>query len=176
MTAIAVSDELAVTGGTDGRAKVWSLVSGTLLTTLRVHGEAITHATLTVGHRLVTAALDGSLRATDVTAAWALAALDPVAMIEDAPPVGDPLRSSAHAARDSSSCPPATSVRVVKASAKSYRIQISARNTCRCRIYFNTCSPDRPNRCTGGRIGSGETREFMIDTTDGKAHYNWRRG
>jgi hypothetical protein len=79
-------------------------------------------------------------------------------------------------AADSSSCPPATRVRVVNVSAKTYKMQISARNTCTCRINFKVCSDEK--RCTSGRIGSGETRQFMIDTTrpDGKADYNWQCG
>jgi len=86
--------------------------------------------------------------------------------------------TAAQAAQDSSSCPPATSVRVVSLSPKTYKMRISAKNTCTCRIYFKICSPENPKRCTGGRMGSGETREFMIDTTrpDGKADYTWRCG
>jgi hypothetical protein len=81
----------------------------------------------------------------------------------------------AEAAQDSSSCPPSTTVRVINVRATTYKLQISVRNTCSCQINFNACSQDRPKRCTGGRIGSGETRQFTIDTSrpDGKADYNW---
>jgi hypothetical protein len=83
----------------------------------------------------------------------------------------------AEGAQDSSSCPPATSVRVTHVSAKAYTMQISARNTCTCPIYFEACSHDRPKpRCKGSRIGPGQTMQFEVGTTvaDGKAHYHWR--
>ena len=79
-------------------------------------------------------------------------------------------------ARDTSSCPPTTSVRIIKVKATTYNMQISARNTCTFRINFRVCSHDRPKSCEHGAIGPGETRIFKIDTTrpDGKADFNWQ--
>jgi hypothetical protein len=88
--------------------------------------------------------------------------------------------TSAVSAVDSSLCPPVTSVKLTHVSAKTYKMQISARNTCSCRIRFQYCSHNkpRPDRCGNGWIRPGETKQFSVTTTvaDGKAHYHWRCG
>jgi hypothetical protein len=84
----------------------------------------------------------------------------------------------AKAAQDNaSSCPPATSVRVVKVNGTAYTMQISARNTCTCRISFEACSSDEPKPCCDSiEIGPGQTGQLVVLTylPYGKADYHWR--
>jgi hypothetical protein len=84
----------------------------------------------------------------------------------------------AKAAEDnSSSCPPATRVQVVKVSATAYTMQISARNTCTCPISFEACSSDEPKPCCDSiEIGPGQTGQLAVVTylPNGKADYHWR--
>ena len=76
----------------------------------------------------------------------------------------------------SSSCAPRTSVSVAHAGETSYKMEISATNTCSYRIFFRACSEDKGN-CKSGTIAPGSTKSFTVNTSlpDGKANFNWRR-
>ena len=84
------------------------------------------------------------------------------------------LISAVEAAKDSD-CPPAISAHVVRADAKTFTIQIAARNTCTCRILFRACPQGSKRGCNSARIGPGETKQIVVETStpDGTADYNW---
>ncbi|HWE16318.1 MAG TPA: hypothetical protein VG758_03940 [Hyphomicrobiaceae bacterium] len=78
---------------------------------------------------------------------------------------------------DSRSCPPVTSVKVTHVSGTAYRMQITATNTCKCRLYFVACSTDatKPRCASPKRIGAGQTEKVDIRASkaDGKANFRW---
>jgi hypothetical protein len=56
-------------------------------------------------------------------------------------------------------------------------MQITVRNTCKCRLYFVACSTDkRPQQCSmPKRIGAGQTEQVVVRAAkaDGKANFRW---
>jgi serine/threonine protein kinase len=77
VTAVAATAGVAVTGGADGMVRIWDAASGRELAFARGHKGEISHAHITAGNRVVTAAVDGSVMITDVAGARALSMVDP---------------------------------------------------------------------------------------------------
>jgi uncharacterized caspase-like protein len=82
ITAVAVSDVFAVTAGEDGLIRIWHVGSGTAHGVIRGHRDTITHLRLLPGERIVSAAMDGSVRLSEIPTGDMLAMIDPQAGYE----------------------------------------------------------------------------------------------
>jgi uncharacterized caspase-like protein/WD40 repeat protein len=83
VTAVAAAAGVAVTGGADGMVRIWDAATGREFAFARGHKGEISHAHITAGNRVVTAAVDGSVMITDVAGARALSMVDPPKLAMD---------------------------------------------------------------------------------------------